>query len=80
MVVINVLLDLVIDYNLIFFVADVQKDASVVPALSFAHEVFAILDSSKQNAQPRVEMVECLNRRKRTIRATAAAYFYANVT
>ena len=62
MVIIYVVLDLVIDYNLIFFVTHMQKHASVVPALSLAHEIFAILNSSKQNAEPRVEIVECLNK------------------
>jgi len=60
-VIVDVLVNLVVDYNLIFFVTDMQEHAGVVPALSFAHEIFAILNSSKQNPQSWVEMVECLH-------------------
>lgn len=79
-VFVDVLIDLVVDYNLIFFVTHMQEDTGIVPTLSFADKVFTVLDCSKQNPESRVEMVECLNKRKRTMRATAAASLSAKVT
>lgn len=50
-VVIDGLIDLVVDYNLILFVANMLEDAVVVAAFSFTHEIFAVLHCSKQNAK-----------------------------
>ena len=62
MVVIDGFLDLVIDYNLILFIPDVQENTSIVTAFSFPHEVFAILNSSKEDAQSRTEMGKGLHK------------------
>jgi hypothetical protein len=50
-IIVDVLVDLVVDNNLIFFVASMHKDAGFIPALSFPHKEFAVLNSSEQNAQ-----------------------------
>lgn len=51
-VVIDGLIDLVIDYNLIFSFSQVQEDTPLVPAFRLANEVLAVLHGSKQNPQP----------------------------
>ena len=48
MVVVNGLIDFIVDYNLIFFVADVLEHTVLVAALGFPHEVFAVLDSAEE--------------------------------
>ena len=60
MVIIDFIIYLFIDYNLIFFVPNMQKYTILISALSFSHEVFAILNSSKQNSKSRVEMIKSL--------------------
>ena len=62
MVVIDGFLDLVIDYNLILFIPDVQENAPIVTAFSFPHEVFAILNSSEEDAESRTEMGKGLHK------------------
>jgi hypothetical protein len=49
-VIIDWFLDLVVDYNLIFFLPDMEKDAAFISAFGLAHEVFAVLDCSEENA------------------------------
>lgn len=72
MVVIDGFLDLVVDYNLIFFIPEVQEDTALVPAFSFPHEVFAVLDGPEQNSQPGTQVRKSLNKKPITIRAIAA--------
>ena len=72
MIIIDGLIDLIVDYNLIFFIPDVQEDTSFVPALCFSHEVLAILHGSEQYSYAGVEVIKGLNKRKRTMRASAA--------
>ena len=62
MVVIDVLFDLVVDYNLILFITEMQEDTTLVPAFSFPHEVFTVLNSAEQNAQPRTQVRKSLNK------------------
>ena len=49
MIIIDVLLDLVVDYNLILFISKMQEYTTLVPAFSFPHEVFTVLNSAEQN-------------------------------
>jgi len=79
-VIVDVVVDLVVDYDLVLFVPDMQEDAGLVPALGLAHEIFAVLDGAEEHAESAAEVVEGLNKAKRTIRATAAYYFCAKVT
>ena len=51
-VVVDGLVDLVIDYNLIFSFSQVQEDTPLIPAFRLANEVLTVLYSSKQNTQP----------------------------
>ena len=65
MVIIDGLIDLVVDYNLILFVANMLEDAVVVATFSFAHEIFAVLHCSKQNAKSRAQVREGLGYNKK---------------
>ena len=80
MVVIDGLLDFIVDYNLIFFISQVQENATFVSALSFPHEVFAILNRSEQYSQPRTQMSKRLNKKISTNRAAAAEDYLKYVT
>ena len=71
-VVVDGLLDFIVDYNLIFFIPQVQENAAFVPTLSFPHEVFTVLNRSEQNPQPRAEVGEGLNKKWSTRSAAAA--------
>lgn len=51
MIVIDGLIDLVVDYNLILFVADVLENTVIVATLGFSHEVFAVLNGPKENTK-----------------------------
>ena len=71
-VVVDGLLDFIVDYNLIFFIPQVQENTPFVSAFSFSHEIFAILHSSKQNSESRTKVSKRLNKKINTRRATAA--------
>ena len=80
MIVIDSFIDLVVDYNLIFFVPNMQENTPFVPTLGLSHKVFAVLNGSEEDAESGTEVRKCLNKNGITISATAADFCYSNVT
>ena len=72
MVIVDALVDLVVDCNFVLFLADVEEDASLIPALCLFHEVFAVLNCAEEYPQSGAEVRESLNKKIITIRAAAA--------
>lgn len=77
---IDILIDFVLDYYLIFPVSEMQEDAVFVSALWPAYEVFAILYSSEQDFHSLVEVEESLDGNELTMNAEAADCGEAYVT
>ena len=73
-VVIGILVDLIINNNLVLFIAQVEEDAVLVPALGLAGEVLAVLDGAEENLHPVVDLVEGLRGGWVTMKAVAAAW------
>ena len=80
MVIIDSLIDFVVDYYLILFIPEVQEDTALVPAFSFPHEVFTVLNRAEENSQPRTQVRKSLNKKIITIKDNAADFSLLYVT
>lgn len=80
MLIVDVLLDLIADYDLILLVSQVHEDAVLVPALGLAQEVLAVLVCPEEDLHALVGVVQRLARKRGTRNAVAAACMCRKVT
>lgn len=80
MLIVDIILDLIADYDLILLVPQMHEDAILVPALCLAQEVFAVLHCSKEDLHALVGVVQRLARKQSTRKAVAADCACWNVT
>ena len=71
-VVIGILVDLIINNNLVLFIAQVEEDAVLVPALSLAQEELAVLHRPEEHLHALAGVLQRLARKRGTRKAAAA--------